>query len=197
MIYFLNSIGLLILIFLNVILKNSTPTKNCICLSESNILAIGKCGEKKIKEGVWIYMFSDGKPWAIGNYNNNKMNGIWKEFYDDSLCTLRSVTFYEDDKANGIRYIYEKSGSLIEKQLCKNDKILKKIIYSNDTIYKVNFPTNASVTIPNLYNYKINNVLLVSEWYALLKIIEISIILVLFFFNILYFLKKTLADANL
>jgi hypothetical protein len=188
--YYLNAIGLLILLFLETILNNFVPEKTCICLSDSKLIASGGCENKKIKEGVWIYRYSDGKPWAIGSYDNNKMNGIWIEFYDDSLHTQRSVTFYNQNKANGIRYIYDKDGMLIIKQLCKDDIILKEMIYCRDTICGVNYPSNASVTIPNLYDSDVDTVLMVNTWDTTVKMLKICILLLLLFFNTLYFLYK-------
>lgn len=188
--FYLNTIGLLVLLFLIAISDNFVPRKTCVYLSDNTLLATGECKNKKIKEGVWIYRYPDGKPWAIGGYCNNQMNGIWKEFYDDSLSTQRSITFYNQNKAIGKRYIYDKDGLLREKQLCKDDQILKRVIFCRDTVCDVSFPMNEYVTILNLYDSEVDTILTVNTSGATIKMIEICILLILFFSNILYFLNK-------
>jgi hypothetical protein len=189
-IYLINVVGLFLILFLLAFWGKIIPIKTCIYLNDNNILATGECENVNIKKGVWIYRYPNGNPWTIGYYNNNMMDGIWKEFYDDSLHTQRSITFYNQNRANGTRYIYDKDGLLIRKQLCKDDIIIKELIYSNDAVCGVNYPTNASVTIPNLYDSEVDTVLMVNTWDTTVKMLEICILLVLLFFNILYFLNK-------
>jgi len=188
---YLNIIGLLLLLFIIVILESILPNKICVYLAKNKLLAVGECNNRKAKEGVWIYKYTeDGNLWAIGSYKNNKMNSIWKEFYDDTLHTLRSVTYYYQDKANGMRYVYDKDGFLINKQICKNDKIIKEWSFYKDTVYDVKFPMNASVTIPNLYDYEADKVFIINSYYNTLKLAKIVIVSVLLFINILYNINK-------
>jgi len=182
---YLNIIGLFILLFFT-ILESILPSTICIFFAKNKLLAIGECKKGKIKEGVWIYKYPNGNLWAIGSYSNNKKNGIWKEFYEDTTYSLRSITNYYQDKANGLRFIYDTDGFIIEKQLCKDDIILKEWNYYKDSVYDVNFPINSSVTIPNLYDSDTDNIVKLNSWFKTLKLLKIFIILVLLFINIFY-----------
>lgn len=184
-----NIIALLFLIGIHVYICFLFNSDKCIFSGENNVIAEGVVSSGK-REGVWIFRYENGYPMTIGRYENNIMAGVWKEFYDDSLNQLRSITYYVDNMAEKERVVYDNDGKIIERQLCVNDKIKKKTVYQNDSIIGAYYPVNENATLYDLYEVD-NLSLLMCSNRLFLNYVGLSILLCLLILNImlLYYMR--------
>ncbi len=99
--------------------------------TEANIWCKGE-GTGKILNGKWIQKYALDKPWIEGYYANGKRTGLWKEYYQGTTLLCRTEN-WRDDKLNGIRKRYSKTGQLTEEILFKNGKAELKTNYEQST----------------------------------------------------------------
>ncbi len=99
--------------------------------TESNIWVKGE-GTGKLLNGKWIQNYSASLPWIEGYYEKGKRTGLWKEYYQGTKQLCRTEN-WRNDKLNGIRKRYNKSGQLTEEILFKNGKAELKTNYELST----------------------------------------------------------------
>ena len=118
---------------------------------KENIWVYGE-GENGILNGVWEQNFAKGIPWIKGYFKNGKRTGQWKEYYQgtNQLCRTEN---WRDDKLNGIRKRFDRSGNLIEEILFKNGAVVSKINYDrNNYLVWVRKPLKADLLWTEVYN---------------------------------------------
>ncbi len=86
-------------------------------------------GKKNILNGQWLQYYSNGKIWIIGSFKNGLKHGQWYEYYKgtDQICRTE---LWENDKLNGVRKRYNRSGILIEEIYFENSEALTKTNYN-------------------------------------------------------------------
>jgi len=109
------------------------------------IMAKGKYINQNLKDSVWEYYGTDGylmmketfkngildgisisyyrnakrTPVKIAEFKNGKLNGVYKEFFEDSIVKLE--IYYKDGLRNGPIYVYHPNGSIYISGYYKND----------------------------------------------------------------------------
>ncbi len=99
--------------------------------TDANIWCKGE-GTEKTLNGKWTQKYAVDKPWIEGYYANGKRTGLWKEYYQGTTLLCRTEN-WRDDKLNGIRKRYSKTGQLTEEILFKNGKAELKTNYEQST----------------------------------------------------------------
>jgi antitoxin component YwqK of YwqJK toxin-antitoxin module len=82
-------------------------------------------GKNGILHGRWEQNYSPTLPWILGFYQNGNREGKWMEYYlgTDLLCRTEH---WKDDKLNGLRTRFDRSGNVIEEiQFQDGNAILK------------------------------------------------------------------------
>lgn len=106
---------------------NNKYTGKPMAAKPENVWCKGE-GENGVLNGAWIQNYAAGIPWIEGYYENGKRSGQWKEYYQGTgqLCRTEN---WRDDKLNGTRKRYDRSGKLIEEILFKDGNAITKTNY--------------------------------------------------------------------
>lgn len=94
---------------------------------EKNIWFKGE-GKNGVLNGRWIQNQKDGKPWIVGFYTNGKRSGDWEEYYQGTANLCRTE-HWEENKLEGIRKRFDRSGALIEEILFMDGNAISKVNY--------------------------------------------------------------------
>lgn len=82
-------------------------------------------GKDGILNGIWTQNYAAGIPWIVGYFKNGKRTGQWKEYYQGTKILCRTES-WKDDKLNGVRIRFDRSGNIIEKIAFKNGVAITK-----------------------------------------------------------------------
>jgi len=112
-----------------------------------SIMAIGNFNRNK-KDGVWKYFYQNGTIKAEGGYKENIPEGTTKTYYSNGK--IQSISLFKDGKLEGVRKIFNKQGKISSETPYVRGKIsgMKKTFY----------PTGEPFTIENILNGKKNGV---------------------------------------
>lgn len=85
-------------------------------------------GKGKVLHGRWEQNYSPTLPWIVGFYQNGNREGKWLEYYQgtNQLCRTEH---WKNDKLNGIRTRFDRSGDVIEEILFENGNAVLKTNY--------------------------------------------------------------------
>ncbi len=85
-------------------------------------------GKGNVLHGRWEQNYSPTLPWIVGFYQNGNREGKWLEYYQgtNSLCRTEH---WKNDKLNGIRTRFDRSGDVIEEILFENGNAVLKTNY--------------------------------------------------------------------
>jgi antitoxin component YwqK of YwqJK toxin-antitoxin module len=73
-----------------------------------------------VLEGKQTSFDKDGKLVSETNYNNNQMEGLYLEYFEDGI-TIKIKGYYSADLKNGVWEELDKSGKTIKATNFKND----------------------------------------------------------------------------
>jgi hypothetical protein len=76
------------------------------------------------KDSTWIYYYSNGKPKLIMPYHKGKVHGEMIAYNENG--SIRSKGTITNDKANGIRTYFYKSGKIERKDYYENGNLMKE-----------------------------------------------------------------------
>ncbi|MGL5892087.1 MAG: toxin-antitoxin system YwqK family antitoxin, partial [Bacteroidia bacterium] len=145
--------------------KNEIPQKPAVILAYFEDERTGKSlkaapehiwlkgeGIKGILHGKWIQNFAVGIPWIVGWFENGKKTGQWKEYYQGTSQLCRTE-IWRNDKLNGLRIRYDRTGKVIEEILFREGKVVTKTNYSpEDSLTWIRRPLNDSILYAEVYN---------------------------------------------
>ncbi|MGE3799895.1 MAG: toxin-antitoxin system YwqK family antitoxin [Candidatus Kapaibacterium sp.] len=100
---------------------------NSVVESEENIWCRGE-GVNGLLNGRWEQNFAAGLPWIEGYFKDGKRTGEWKEYYQGTTQLCRTEN-WRDDKLNGVRKRFDRSGVLIEEITFKDGNAITKTNY--------------------------------------------------------------------
>ncbi len=85
-------------------------------------------GKKGVLHGRWEQNYSPTLPWIVGFYQNGNREGKWLEYYQgtNNLCRTEH---WKNDKLNGIRTRFDRSGDVIEEIMFENGNAVLKTNY--------------------------------------------------------------------
>jgi hypothetical protein len=120
--------------------KHQIPQKPaCITAYFEKTLITGRVGKTKhiwcygegqngVLNGRWEQNYAIGVPWIVGYFDNGKRTGQWMEYYQgsDRICRTEN---WSNDKLNGVRKRFDRSGNLIEEILFKDGNAVTKTNY--------------------------------------------------------------------
>jgi antitoxin component YwqK of YwqJK toxin-antitoxin module len=95
-----------------------------------NIWCYGE-GKNGVLHGKWIQNYAAGMPWIVGYYENGKRSGQWEEYYQGTKQLCRTE-IWRNDKLNGVRKRYDRSGILIEEILFRDGAAITKTNYDRE-----------------------------------------------------------------
>lgn len=108
-------------------------------------------GEHGVLHGKWEQNFDAKTPWIIGYYEHGKRSGQWMEYYQGTKLLCRTEN-WRDDKLNGIRKRYDRSGTLIEEILFRDGKAVTKTNYDlGDSLVWVRKPIDSVLVWTEVY----------------------------------------------
>ncbi|AEA45303.1 toxin-antitoxin system YwqK family antitoxin [Fluviicola taffensis] len=85
-------------------------------------------GKNGILHGRWQQNYSPSLPWILGFYQNGKREGKWLEYYQGTYALCRTE-HWKDDKLNGIRTRFDRSGNVIEEIQFEDGNAIVKTNY--------------------------------------------------------------------
>ncbi|MEO5645183.1 MAG: hypothetical protein ABIQ40_18040 [Bacteroidia bacterium] len=101
--------------------------------------------------GKWIQNYAVGMPWIVGYFENGNRSGQWEEYYQGTKQLCRTE-HWRNNKLNGIRKRFDRSGNLIEEILFKNGKAIIKTNYSlEDSLTYIRRPIDSSLVNTEIY----------------------------------------------
>ena len=111
-------------------------------------------GTNGVLNGRWEQNSSAGMPWIVGYYENGERSGQWQEYYQGTKQLCRTEN-WRNDKLNGIRKRFDRSGNLIEEIYFKDGKALIKKNYSlEDSLTWVRTPLDSNLVWTEVYNFE-------------------------------------------
>ncbi|MBR4678476.1 MAG: hypothetical protein IKO99_10800 [Bacteroidales bacterium] len=200
----INFIGILLILLTSTIGNKIAPGRYCTFYENDTVTAFGptKYAEND-KYGFWI-LFGKLLPqhdinlYAVGKFENNRLNGTWIEFQGDSLQTRAIESYYINDSLNGHFYDYDTLGILCTKRYYKNDECDSGIVFENSRYlwqdsYDFGFvDLNIRTTILNDMskpNYTHQQFITFNSWTNKITTINILMCSILLLLNILNFIK--------
>lgn len=98
--------------------------------SRNDLLSVWCYGEGKdsVLHGKWVQNYRKGVPWIEGYFENGNRTGSWKEYYQGTNILCRTE-HWRNDKLNGVRTRYDRSGNIIERITFKDGEAVQKINY--------------------------------------------------------------------
>ena len=111
----------------NIVYFEDEQTGKELAHTAENVWFFGE-GKSGVLNGRWEQNYAVGIPWIVGYYKNGKRTGQWKEYYQgtDKLCRTEN---WRDDKLNGVRIRFDKSGEIIEEIMFKDGNAVTKTNY--------------------------------------------------------------------
>lgn len=108
-------------------------------------------GKNGVLNGKWIQNYAVGMPWIVGYYENGKRTGQWEEYYQGTKQLCRTEV-WRNDKLNGIRKRYDRSGNLIEQIVFKDGVAVTKMNYDliKSLVY-VRKPVDSTLVYTEIY----------------------------------------------
>jgi hypothetical protein len=85
-------------------------------------------GTGNVLNGRWEQNYAAGIPWIVGYFDNGKRTGQWMEYYQGTSILCRTEN-WRDDKLNGIRKRFDRTGRLVEEILFKDGNAVTKTNY--------------------------------------------------------------------
>ncbi len=118
----------------------------------ANIWCRGE-GANGILNGRWEQNFEKGMPWIIGYFNNGNRTGQWYEYYQGTNILCRTEN-WRNDKLNGIRKRFDRSGKLVEEILFKDGNAVTKTNYNfSDSVVSVRTPLDSITVKTSIYTF--------------------------------------------
>lgn len=110
-------------------------------------------GKDGVLNGRWEQNNAVGIPWIVGYYNNGDRTGQWKEYYKGTHQLCRTEN-WRNDKLNGVRKRFDRTGLLIEEILFKDGNAVTKTNYSfKDSLKWVRTPLDSSLVWTEVYTF--------------------------------------------
>lgn len=109
-------------------------------------------GKEGVLHGRWEQNYSPTLPWIVGFYQGGEREGKWLEYYQgtDDLCRTEH---WKDDKLNGIRTRFDRSGNVIEEIQFENGAAIVKTNYElNQSLKFVRKPIGENKVWTEIYN---------------------------------------------
>ncbi len=109
-------------------------------------------GKERVLHGRWEQNYSPALPWIVGFYQDGKREGKWLEYYQgtDQLCRTEH---WKNDKLNGIRTRFDRSGNVIEEILFQDGKAILKTNYElNQSLKYVRKPLGDNEVWTEIYD---------------------------------------------
>ncbi|MEO8148636.1 MAG: hypothetical protein ABI723_13405 [Bacteroidia bacterium] len=110
-------------------------------------------GENGVLNGSWIQNFTKGMPWITGYYEKGKRSGQWQEYYQgtNQLCRTEN---WRNDKLNGIRKRYDRSGKLIEEILFADGNAVTKTNHDlHDSLTWIRKPLDSNLVYTEVFTF--------------------------------------------
>ncbi|MCB9230731.1 MAG: hypothetical protein H6581_03670 [Bacteroidia bacterium] len=108
-------------------------------------------GKNGVLHGRWEQNYAAGIPWIVGFYQHGKRTGQWKEYYQGTKQLCRTEV-WRNDKLNGVRRRYDRSGNLIEEIDFRDGVAMTKTNYSlEDSLVWVRKPLDSSLVHTEIY----------------------------------------------
>lgn len=109
-------------------------------------------GQNGVLNGRWVQNYRIGIPWIEGYYENGKRTGQWKEYYQGTRKLCRTEV-WADDKLNGKRIRFDRTGRVIEEILFKDGKAVTKTNFDLETsLSYVRKPLDSTLVWTEVYN---------------------------------------------
>lgn len=109
-------------------------------------------GKEGVLHGRWEQNYSPALPWIVGFYQDGKREGKWLEYYQgtDQLCRTEH---WKNDKLNGIRTRFDRSGNVIEEILFQDGNAVLKTNYElNQSLKYVRKPLGDNKVWTEIYD---------------------------------------------
>lgn len=113
---YINIIGILLILIILTVGNRFAPGRYCSYYNNDTIWAFGPTnGDENAKEGFWVFLDKQYQSKkltlsSIGNYNENKLQGLFIQFDGDSLLSKYSEQYFTNDTLNGEVRFFNKSG---------------------------------------------------------------------------------------
>ena len=125
------------------------------------------------KQGRWIVLnkvkklpdYTDEQKVEEGKYQDNKKEGIWKEYYPNN--NLKNKITFENNRPNGYAIMYHDNGKISEEGLWKNNRWVGnyKLYYDNGQVaQEFKFNTSGKREGPQKYFYENGEVMIEGDW---------------------------------
>lgn len=190
-----NIIGLLLLFGIITFEYYRKNTSVLIFEDEFGNLAFGRQVDGD-KSGQWIFTDSLFNLFAVGSYAQDKMNGVWRQFYNDSALTLSLYSIYKNGLNCDYALFYDRSG-VIQTKYVYNESITSRVIEYHQNDSTVSYPNRLLLTnIPEIYSTKSSTSyepVGVSRFFLWIKFVIIFALLVV---NMSQFLAKKSPPAT-
>ncbi len=85
-------------------------------------------GNNGVLHGRWEQNYAIGIPWIAGYFDQGKRTGQWMEYYQGTHTLCRTEN-WRDDKLNGVRKRFDRSGNLIEEIMFQEGNAITKTNY--------------------------------------------------------------------
>ncbi|MNU56839.1 hypothetical protein D3C71_459400 [compost metagenome] len=109
-------------------------------------------GKEGVLHGRWEQNYSPALPWIVGFYQCGEREGKWLEYYQgtDALCRTEH---WKNDKLNGIRTRFDRTGNVIEEIQFENGAAVLKTNYELEQSLKfVRKPLGENKVWTEIYN---------------------------------------------
>jgi hypothetical protein len=133
----INFIGILLILLTSTIGNKIAPGRYCAYSKNDTVWAFGPTRDaENDKYGFWVLLDQligkkDINLYAVGKFENNRLNGTWIEFQVDSLQTRAIESYYENDTLNGHFYDYDTLGKLCASRIYEKNHCISGVIYPN------------------------------------------------------------------
>lgn len=110
-------------------------------------------GEEKngVLHGRWEQNYAVGTPWIEGYYDQGERTGQWKEYYKGTTQLCRTEN-WRNDKLNGVRKRFDRTGKLIEEIVFEDGEAIKKTNYDlNDSLTYIRYPLDSGLMRTEVY----------------------------------------------
>jgi antitoxin component YwqK of YwqJK toxin-antitoxin module len=110
-------------------------------------------GVNGVLNGRWEQNYAEGMPWIVGYYEKGKRSGQWKEYYQGTKQLCRTEN-WRNDKLNGIRKRFNRSGVIIEEILFKDGNAITKTNYDlKDSLVWVRRPLDSNLVWTEIFTF--------------------------------------------
>ncbi len=120
---------------------------------KENIWCKGE-GANGVLNGRWVQNYAVGMPWIVGYFENGQRSGQWQEYYQGTKQLCRTEN-WRNDKLNGVRKRFDRSGKLIEEILFRDGNAITKTNYNlQDSLTWVRKPLDSNRVWTQVYNFE-------------------------------------------